>query len=258
MIDAILPHFQTLRRTLAPSAAPYWAAVDPYLGEGKQWLDAVSEREFVLLIVGIFGSVLLLQIFFALTATCRRGANGLKAFSPTVFWYTLCFIVHSWIEYNFVYNRSTDRSGFKNGLNLYGAADFRYGIGQNLELEPGTAAMEMITALVSGPLCLLTAWAIVGNKPWRWTLQIMSSMCHLYGLVWFMAHPFFAGSDISSSDPFLYWVIFVGFNAPWGIIPPILLLQAVFHLNRNMAILQQQAQVGAAAVKAVQQQKKFQ
>jgi hypothetical protein len=158
--------------------------------------------------------VFLLQLLLVLTATCRRGSSKLKAFTPTVFWLLMCFIIHSWIEYNFVFNRANNKSGFQNGMNLYGAADYRYGFGENLELEPGTAAMEAITALITGPLCLLLAWGIVGNKPWRWAVQLITCSCQMYGLAWFMAHPFFSADKISSDDPFLYWVIFVGFNAP--------------------------------------------
>lgn len=163
---------------------------------------------------GIFGGIFLLQLVLALTATCRRGASALKAFTPTVFWLLLCFVIHSWIEYSFVFKRTGNVSGIENGMNLYGAADFRYGFGENLELESGTAAMEAITAFVTGPLCLLLAWGIVGQKAWRWSLQVVVCVCQLYGLSWFMAHPFFHVDRISSEDPFLYWVIFVGFNAP--------------------------------------------
>jgi cholestenol delta-isomerase len=199
---------------------------------------------------GLFGGVFVLQLLLALTATCRRGASKLKAFSPSVFWLLFCFIIHSWIEYNFVFNRTNSKSGFQNGMNLYGAADFRYGFGENLNLEAGTAAMEAITALITGPLCLLLAWGIVGNKPWRWAVQIITCSCQMYGLAWFMAHPFFSIDKVSSDDPFLYWVVFWGFNAPWGIVPPIMLLSAVLHVNKTIAKAQTQAALAAQQVKA--------
>jgi hypothetical protein len=181
-----------------------------------------------------------LQLLLALTATCRRGGAPLKAFTPTVFWLLLCFIIHSWIEYSFVFRREGNVSGFQTGMDLYGAADMRYGFGERLALEPGTAAMEAITAFVSGPLSLLLAWGIVGQKSWRWTVQIITCTCQMYGLAWFAAHPFFSVEPCSSSDPFLYWVIFVGFNAPWGIVPPMMLLSALFKINRTMGKAQQE------------------
>lgn len=162
---------------------------------------------------GIFGGIFVLQLVLALTALCRRGGSPLRAFTPTVFWLLLCFIIHSWIEYSFVFRREGNVSGFQTGMDLYGAADYRYGFGDKLTLESGTAAMEAITAFVSGPLSLLLAWGIVGQKSWRWTVQIIVCTCQMYGLAWFAAHPFFSVEQISSSDPFLYWVIFVGFNA---------------------------------------------
>lgn len=172
-----------------------------------------SHVSLVRCVGGLFGGVFLLQIVLALTAMCRRRGSAFRAFTPTVFWLLFCFIIHSWIEYSFVFRRAGNKSGFQNGMDLYGAADYRYGYGKNLELEPGTAAMEAITAFITGPLCLLLAWGIVGQKAWRWSVQVVLCACQMYGLAWFMAHPFFSVDKISSDDPFLYWVIFVGFNA---------------------------------------------
>jgi hypothetical protein len=231
---------------------------------------------------GLFGGVFALQLLLVLTASCRRGAKPLRAFTPTVFWLLLCVVIHCWLEFSFVFRRTGHVTGFQNSMNLYGAADYRYGFGEQLELEPGTAAMEAITALVTGPLCLLLAWGIVGDKAWRWSVQVLVCTCQMYGLAWFAAHPFFSVEPCSSSDPFLYcqltWkregqaasscpishllpflshvmcaaagVVFVGFNAPWGIVPPILLLQALFKINSALSKAQAQEVGNAKALKA--------
>jgi len=223
----LTPLYRQAQDFAVPLARPYIQLIHPYVGEGKKYLDKIEPAEAFYVFAGIFGGVLVLQLLLSLSALCRRRGRMLKAFTPTVFWLLISGIIHSWIEWSFVFQRTTS---FTNSMNLYGAADFRYGVGKNLELEPGTAAMEAITAYLSGPLCFLLAWGIVGQKSWRWGVQIMTCTCQIYGLLWFMSHPLFLEERISSMDPFLYWVIFVGFNAPWGIVPPILLIQALRHV----------------------------
>ncbi len=195
-IDAFGSHahpLACLRRLCLLVAQPYIAGARPHL-------DAVPQKELLLILGGIFGGVFVLQLLFALTATCRRNGSPLRAFTPTVFWLLMSTIIHSWIEYAFVFRRENNTSGFQSGLDLYGAADYRYGFGKTLTLEPGTAAMEAITAFVTGPLCLLLAWGIVGQKSWRWSVQVIVCVCQMYGLAWFASHPFFSGTHRQQHD----------------------------------------------------------
>lgn len=252
----VLPQVNAGIAYMTPIVTPYVAKVEPYLGDAKPFLEKVSQQETLYILAVIFGGAFFLQLLLLLTSVCRRGSSGLKSFSPTVFWCLMCFTVHSWIEYHFVFHRNNNQSGFQNGMDLYGAADYRYGFGENLELEPGTAAMEAITALVSGPLCLFLAWAIVGNKPYRWTLQLITCVCQLYGLGWFVAHTLFSPEQVASNDPFLFWVLYVGFNAPWSIFPTILLIQAVCKVNGAMSKVQKIEAAEAKAAKSALQAKK--
>jgi len=148
-------------------------------------------------------------------------------FSGTIFWLLLCCVVHSYLELHFVFFRD---SWIANGMDLYAAADFRYG----RPLEPGTAAMETITGIIVGPLCLLLAYAIVTEKSWRHPLQIVVCTAQMYGLSWFLLHPIFYSLPVASSDPFLFWVIFVGLNAPWGIVPPLLLYNSFKTISQQI------------------------
>jgi hypothetical protein len=211
------PLYEQATKAVLPHITPYLDLAEPYIGGARPHLDAVPQKELLLIVGGIFGGVFLLQLVLALTATCRRNGSPLRAFTPTVFWLLMCTIIHSWIEYAFVFRRENNASGFQSGLDLYGAADYRYGFGKTLTLEAGTAAMEAITAFVTGPLCLLLAWGIVGQKAWRWSVQIIVCTCQIYGLAWFASHPFFSVDKVASEDPFLYWVVFIGFNAPWSV-----------------------------------------
>ena len=40
-------------------------------------------------------------------------------------------------------------------------------------------ALEILTALIIGPLCLLMIYGIVTRKPWRHTLQLVICVCEL-------------------------------------------------------------------------------
>jgi hypothetical protein len=87
---------------------------------------------------------------------------------------------------------------------MYAAADFRYGHYGNGLMESGTHAMEVITALLTGPLCFLVAFAASHNFSWRHPAQIVLCTMQLYGLVWFTLQPIYSDTGIEghfSSDP---------------------------------------------------------
>jgi hypothetical protein len=48
-------------------------------------------------------------------------------------------------------------------------------------------------------------------------------------LAWFVLHPLFTKEGWKghlSSDPFLFWILVVGMNAPWALLPPYLAIQS--------------------------------
>ncbi|KAF0700183.1 Aste57867_9311 [Aphanomyces stellatus] len=142
--------------------------------------------------------------------------NATRAASWTVFWFVLSGFIHSYLEFSFTFLR--DNRYFSGAMDLYSASDYRYGF----PMEEGTAAMETITALLDGPMCLLAAYAFVMQKPYYHPLTLVVSVMQMYGLTWFCLHPFFSDQSHMSADPGLFWVICVGMNAPWGIFPTIL------------------------------------
>jgi cholestenol delta-isomerase len=53
--------------------------------------------------------------------------------------------------------------------------------------------MEAFTAFVEGPLCFVIVYAMVKQKPWRYTLQLLVSFGQLYGDVLYFATTYLEG-----------------------------------------------------------------
>lgn len=70
--------------------------------------------------------------------------------------------------------------------------------------------METCTAFIEGPLCLLTAIAILRGLPWRHATQLIVSLGQLYGCVLY-----FATEELSPEPhcyvghPLYYWFYYV-------------------------------------------------
>ena len=201
-----------------PTTADLAASVPfhPFLAAAHPHLSKIEREELYLIVGGLILPILAIYgVLHLIAPPHRRG----QLHTWTALWLLLCSTIHSWLELHFVYFRN---DYFPNGMDLYAAADFRYG----RPLEAGTAAMECITSLVVGPLCVLLLYGLVLERPWRHALQVVLCTSQLYGLAWFVLHKEFYHLPVASDDPFLFWVVFVGLNAPWGIFPPILLYQS--------------------------------
>lgn len=71
-------------------------------------------------------------------------------------------------------------------------------------MESGTHAMEVITAVIDGPLCFLVVFAAAHDLSWRHPLQLILCTMQLYGLVWFTLQPIWSDTGLAghfSSDP---------------------------------------------------------
>lgn len=106
--------------------------------------------------------------------------NATRIKSWTVFWFILSGMIHSELEFSFIFFRNNSWSS--KALDLYSAADFRYGY----PMEAGTAAMELITALIDGPLCLLAAYGYVHRRYWYHPVVLVVTTMQLYGLTWYV------------------------------------------------------------------------
>jgi cholestenol delta-isomerase len=189
-------------------------------------LPEVLWYDWALIFIGLGTGVgFVFEIINLLTVDSKEARNRLYTLAN--FWLILSGVIHCWIEFNMVFARST--SSIKTTMDVYAAADYRYGDYGGGMMESGTVAMEAITALFVGPLCFLVAFGATHNLSYRHPLQIVLCTCQLYGLAWFTLQPIFSDTGLAghfSSDPVLFWVVAVGCNAPWAIFPTILLIQS--------------------------------
>ena len=65
----------------------------------------------------------------------------------------------------------------------YGKADSRYVTRDSFVIN-----MEAVTAFVVGPMCFWAVAAMVHRKSWRHVLQLIISICQLYGDVLYFRH----------------------------------------------------------------------
>ena len=226
---------QTIYNTLA--SYNFFASNPPAIEESIQAVISVDMRlsDWLSVLGGLITGISLcfaLLYFFAVSKLdCTPASACKKVFTATNIWLVLSGVIHFWIEGSFVFFR-TD-SFIKTGMDYYASGDLRY----NHPMEPGTKAMEAITAVLEGPMCILIAYGHIMKTAWRHPLQLVITTCQIYGLVWFILHPMCDPKghvDHITSDTFLFWFLVVGMNAPWGIVPPFLFYQSYRHIVQGL------------------------
>ncbi|TPX10851.1 uncharacterized protein E0L32_008240 [Thyridium curvatum] len=202
----------------APQGANVPPAVPshPYYPPGVPMSNYQANVTPLPVVLASFGGLIGVTVVSALLGA-RKMNNSLGATDQLLFcWFILCF---------FVLNHESlagSQHLLAQAWKEYALSDSRY-----LTSDPFTVCVETITALVWGPCCLATAACIVrGRKSaggLRQVLQIVTSLAHLYGVALYYSTCHFEyvrkGLSYSRPEPLYYWVYYVGFNAPWVVVP---------------------------------------
>ncbi|KAM9326490.1 3-beta-hydroxysteroid-Delta(8),Delta(7)-isomerase [Gastrophryne carolinensis] len=148
-----------------------------------------------------------------------------------VCWFMVCTFIHGVIEgwFSLYYPVIPKDQAFLSQLwKEYGKGDSRYIIADNF-----TVCMETVTAVAWGPLSLLTVFAFLRNKPYRFVLQLIVSLGQLYGDVLYFYTEYRDGFIHSEMwHPIYFWFYFVFMNALWIIIPSALIVDAWANISR--------------------------
>ncbi|KAK3942988.1 putative 3-beta-hydroxysteroid-Delta(8),Delta(7)-isomerase [Diplogelasinospora grovesii] len=186
-----------------------------------------------------FGAIIAVPVLSLLAGARQRNPalkNSISA-QLTFCWFALCGFLHLFFEGFYVVHHATlasSQAPFAQAWKEYALSDSRY-----LTSDPFMLCIETLTCLVWGPLCVWTAVSIVrthGSKGFRGydtrhLLQAVVCVGHLYGVALYYGTCHFEetmrGTSYSRPEWIYYWVYYVGFNAPWVIVPALLLRQSV-------------------------------
>ncbi|KAL6823027.1 Emopamil-binding protein [Trichoderma sp. SZMC 28015] len=153
----------------------------------------------------------------------RRRVRSIDRFAAS--WFALCGFLHIAFEGYYILHRTSISS--KNTLfaqlwKEYTLSDSRY-----LTSDIFTVCVETITVFAWGPLSLIAVLCICTNHPSRHLFQIVVCVAHLYGVALYYATNWaeqrFHGVSYSRPEFLYFWIYYVGFNAPWAIVPFFLL-----------------------------------
>ncbi|KAL2201206.1 Emopamil-binding protein [Corynascus similis CBS 632.67] len=183
-------------------------------------------------ILGTFG--LLIGVFLSTcVALAKRHSPAIKrADQLTVAWFALCGFLHVFFEGYFVLNHAvlpSSQSLFAQLWKEYSLSDSRYMTSDFFML-----CIETLTVLTWGPLSLLTAFLAARDRPAergiRHLLQAVVCVGHLYGVALYYGTCGLAermrGLSYSRPEPLYYWGYYAGMNAPWAVVPWLLLWQS--------------------------------
>ncbi|KAF2102199.1 emopamil binding protein [Rhizodiscina lignyota] len=172
-------------------------------------------------IFGVFGGCLV--TLFTLTRQLNQSLNPhlSRRDQALLIWFVLSGFIHLIIEGYFSVNHTrmptlTDYLG--QGWKEYSKCDSRYMTGDSF-----IVSMETVTAFAWGPLCLVEAWFILINSPWRHPLQMLVSVGQFYGDLLYFATVLVEHAEksveYSRPEALYFWGYFMGMNAFWIIIP---------------------------------------
>lgn len=141
----------------------------------------------------------------------------------TLVWFVLDAFTHLSIEAGFVFLALGPTAKHSSSCMAfiwreYARADSRWA-----GRDPTILSIEIITAFLLGPLCLLAAWAIYTHRPYRHLVQLSISLCELYGgWMTFMPDILSGSHSLALHDPLLLWVHLVFMNGLWVLLPVLL------------------------------------
>ncbi|KAL2156221.1 hypothetical protein VTH82DRAFT_966 [Thermothelomyces myriococcoides] len=205
----------------------------PYFPQDAPIPGYVPNSTPLLVILGYFGFII--GAFVSACVTLARWHNPVlkRSNQLTIAWFALCGFLHLFFEGYFVLNHATlasSQSLFSQLWKEYALSDSRY-----LSSDPFMLCIESLTVLTWGPLSLLAAFLTARDRPSdrgaRHLVQAVVCVGHLYGVALYYGTCGFAermrGVSYSRPEPLYYWGYYAGMNAPWAVVPCLLLWQSV-------------------------------
>ncbi|CAD5115479.1 DgyrCDS4448 [Dimorphilus gyrociliatus] len=190
----------------------------PYFPKDVVIPNYVPNEGSTLEILAKFGAITVVVVggTYALAAKSKLGFSSIE--KAKICWLSACFFIHFFLEGYFSLNYDTfpEKQNFlARCWKEYSKGDSRY-----ILKDTFTVCMETITAFIDGPLCLIAVYAFLTNKPYRYIVQLIVSLCQLYGDILYLSTEAFEGFQHGEIfHPIYFWFYFFFMNILWIIIP---------------------------------------
>ncbi|XP_005110221.1 3-beta-hydroxysteroid-Delta(8),Delta(7)-isomerase [Aplysia californica] len=180
-------------------------------------------------ILAVLGGCSALVVLFAWVVSGNRKEPFCFLRRLTLCWFLLCAFIHTVLEGYFAVYHAT-LAGHKTVLGEtwkeYSMSDSRY-----LSSDTFTVCMESITAVIDGPLAFVTFWAFMSGSNYRYALQMILSLCQLYGDVLYFLTEIKEGFVHGPfGHPLYFCFYFVFLNSLWIVIPSCLIVDSARHI----------------------------
>ncbi|KAI9054670.1 hypothetical protein LZ554_001822 [Drepanopeziza brunnea f. sp. 'monogermtubi'] len=192
----------------------------------------------VFTLIAIFGAGWVAIMAVTLLLVQKVNSKLSSSDKGLVLWFTLCGCIHIFFEGYFIYNhhRMASMTDFFGQLwKEYALSDSRY-----MTSDPFVLCMESWTALIWGPLSLLTAHHITTSSPYRHPLQALVSTGHFYGALLYyctsLYEDFFRGERYYRPEGYYFWFYFVGMNGAWIVVPLACLVRSMRAAGRAFEV----------------------
>ncbi|ESO95822.1 hypothetical protein LOTGIDRAFT_188540 [Lottia gigantea] len=201
-----------------------------------------NDKELSVLLGGMFGSVGLFMVF-----TWFFSGRSKTKFSTTerliLCWFMMCGLIHTFLEGYFSLFHATiagEMTFLAQVWKEYSKGDSRY-----LTSDTFVLCMESITAAIDGPLSFLALVAYFRQSSYRYILQLIVSICQLYGdVLYFMTEIKEGFSHGDHGHPLYFWFYFLFMNLIWIVVPICLIFHASSHLADSQSKADQSFKTG--------------
>ncbi|OHW91263.1 emopamil binding protein [Colletotrichum incanum] len=211
------------------------ASWHPYYPMNAELPHYIANETPLLKLLVTFAATIASVVVVTIMVARRIHSNMMISDQLIVAWFALCGFLHCFFEGYFIWNHQRlagMQTLFAQLWKEYALSDSRY-----LTSDPFMLCVESFTVVVWGPLCWAIVIAITQRNYVRYPLQIIMCVGHLYGVVLYystsLTELYFNGFSHSRPEFLYFWVYYVGFNAPWVVVPAVLLFQSVVHIKEG-------------------------
>jgi len=194
-----------------------------------------NDMSVVEILAYFFGFLVVTLVFFWFYLKSYKHLKANTICRVKLMWFFACAMIHGILEgYFSVFHKTLagEQTFLAQMWKEYGQGDSRYVSGDTF-----TVCMESITAFIDGPLAALAVYTFLKNSPNRYIVQMVLSLCQLYGDVLYFSTEVMEGFTHGPLyHPLYFWFYFFFMNSIWIIVPSICIWESWGQLNLAQSI----------------------